>query len=62
MSTDAGPAYQPMWIVVSIGIAVTCLLYFGTLRATEDSEADLMDVESVEYADPTAALPVAAVG
>ncbi len=35
-NSEAGPAYQPMWIVASIGIAITCLLYFGTLRRRID--------------------------
>ncbi len=41
MTTETGPAYQPTWIVFSLGIAVTCLLYFGTLpdeRATMCSD------------------------
>ena len=51
--TDAGPAYQPLWIVVSIGVAVTCLIYFSTLRpAVDENELDLID-DGQEYADPT---------
>ena len=60
MQTAEGPAYQPMWIVVSIGIAVTCLLYFGTLRPIEESESDLIDPELANYTDPTATLPAPA--
>lgn len=45
-TSESGPAYQPMWIVMSIGIAITCLLYFGTLRPKiDESEADLIDVD-----------------
>lgn len=43
-STDAGPAYQPMWIVVSSGVAITCLVYFSTLKPSmNEAEADLID-------------------
>jgi len=49
MQTDAGPAYQPLWIVCSIGIAITCVLYFATLASQVDESqrseatAPLMD-------------------
>jgi sodium transport system permease protein len=62
LTTDAtGPSYQPMWIVVSFGIAVTCLLYFGTLRSTYDQESEAIDFDPVDYADPTASLSASAV-
>ncbi len=36
-TTDSGDVtYQPMWIVVSMAIAITCLLYFGNLRPVID--------------------------
>ena len=55
-TTDAGPAYQPMWVVVSIGVAVTCLLYFGTIRPlTDESEADRVEIDC-DIVDPTATL------
>ena len=46
-TSEAGPAYQPMWIVMSIGIAITCLLYFSTIRPKVDeaSESDTIDVD-----------------
>jgi sodium transport system permease protein len=57
--SPAGPAYQPMWIVTSIGIAITCMLYFGTLRpAIDESAADLIDVDH-NLIDPTASLATA---
>jgi sodium transport system permease protein len=61
ISTEAGPAYQPMWIVVSLGIAVTCLLYFGTLRPRHDAELDLVDRDVAHFTDPTAKLPAPAI-
>ncbi len=34
-STDQGPAYQPLWIILSGCIALCCLLYFTFLRDTD---------------------------
>ncbi len=54
-ATEAGPAYQPMWIVMSVGIALTIMLYLGTLNPRiDDSEADQIDLDR-EIVDPTAA-------
>jgi sodium transport system permease protein len=53
---EAGAAYQPMWIVVSIGIAVTCLLYFGSIRPIHDeSESRGVGLGS-EVVDPSTSL------
>jgi sodium transport system permease protein len=58
-TSEAGPAYQPMWIVVSIGIAVTCLLYFGSIRPrVDESEADFIEFDH-EIVDPTTSLATA---
>ncbi len=58
-TSDSGPAYQPMWIVVSIGIAVTCLLYFETLRPkVDESEIDHVQLDK-EIVDPTTSLATA---
>ena len=38
-STQDGPAYQPLWFMLSIGLAMTLLLYFATVRAP-GSESD----------------------
>lgn len=58
MSTEAGPEYQPLWIVCSIGIAITCLLYFATIRPyVDESEADAMDADGA-IIDPTARILV----
>ncbi len=55
-ASEAGPAYQPMWIVTSIGIALTILLYLGTLNPRiDESEADYIELDQ-EITDPTAAL------
>ena len=57
-STEQGPQYQTMWILASIFIAASCLAYIGSLKpATDESEADLLDVEH-EYLDPTKSLAV----
>ena len=48
-----------MWIVVSIGVAVTCLLYFGTVRPKfDESEADYVDLDK-DIVDPTTSLAAA---
>ncbi len=58
-SGDGATAYQPMWILVSIGIAATCLLYFGSLRPKfDESEPDLADLGK-ELVDPTTSLAAA---
>ena len=55
-TTETGPAYQPMWIVTSAGIALTILLYLGTLNPRiDESEADQIEIDG-EIVDPTAAL------
>ncbi len=55
-ATEAGAAYQPMWIVTSVGIALTILLYLGTLDPRiDESEADHIELDR-EIVDPTAAL------
>jgi sodium transport system permease protein len=53
--TDLGPSYQPFWVLVSIAIAATCLLYFGTLSpATDESEPEPIG-EPQDVIDPAAA-------
>ena len=55
-TAEAGPAYQPMWIVTSIAIAITCLLYFGTMRPKfDESEADYAELD-YNIVDPTTSL------
>ena len=54
--TETSVAYQPMWIVVSIGIAVTCLLYFGSTRPQfDESEIDHIAAD-VPIVDPSTSL------
>jgi sodium transport system permease protein len=48
-TAEAGETtYQPMWIVVSMAIAITCLLYFATLRPVIDEA----EPEPLGMADP----------
>jgi sodium transport system permease protein len=55
-TSEAGPAYQPMWIVMSIGIALSCMLYFATLRPNiDESEADYLELDR-NIVDPTTSL------
>lgn len=57
--SETGTAYQPIWIISSIGIAITCMLYFGTLRpAFDESERDLI-LDDDQSLDPTTSLTVA---
>ncbi|TWU24103.1 ABC-2 family transporter protein [Novipirellula galeiformis] len=52
-TTEQGPEYQPFWIVISMGVAVTCMLYFGSLRSVdEEIEADQIEFEE-GLVDPT---------
>ena len=53
---ETGPAYQPMWIVTSAGIALTCILYFSTFPPKlNESETDYLDTDG-DFADPNASL------
>ncbi|MGB7343892.1 MAG: ABC transporter permease subunit/CPBP intramembrane protease [Pirellulaceae bacterium] len=57
-STEAGPEYRPVWIIVSTLMAVACLLYIASLRpAVDEAEVDLVETD-LEYMDPTKALTV----
>lgn len=54
--TDLGPTYHPFWTLIGLGIAVTCLLYFGTMNPVADEgEPELLGAQP-EYVDPTARL------
>ncbi len=50
--TEAGPAYQPMWALLSIAIAVTCLLYFGAVRpaAGDGEDPEMQDAPRADAA------------
>ena len=57
--SESGPAYQPMWILVSAGIAITCLLYFANLQpCVDESDVDRIDVDDHTIIDPSTALAV----
>jgi len=43
-STQDGPVYQPLWFLLSIGLALTFLLYFASLRSPVD-ESNLSELE-----------------
>ena len=54
--SDGGPEYHPMWIATSLGLALTCLMYFATIENRHDeSEADYIDIDH-KLADPGTAL------
>ena len=54
--TDTGPAYQPLWIVLSVLVAVICLLYIATMKpAGDESEADRLGSDQM-IADPSTQL------
>ena len=46
-SSATGPAYNPLWTLVSMGLAATCLLYFGNVQSVSD-EADNSDQEEAD--------------
>ena len=46
-SSATGPAYNPLWTLVSMGLAATCLLYFGNVQSVSD-EADSSDQEEAD--------------
>ena len=51
--SDAGPEYQPMWIAMSLGIALTLLMYFHTIAPHRDeNEADRIDADPQDISDP----------
>ena len=57
--TEAGPVYQPLWIVVSAGVAITVLLYFGNIRScVDEDDVDRIDFDDRSLVDPAAALAV----
>lgn len=54
--TEMGPSYHPFWTLISMGIAVTCLLYFGTISpATDESESEFIGSHH-DYVDPSTSL------
>jgi len=58
-SAEAGdPGYQPMWIVVSMAIAITCLLYFGTQRPLVDESDPESELTLAEMDNGRTALAV----
>ena len=45
-TSQAGPIYQPIWLVVSIGLAITLLLCFAILRPRfDESQVDQLEIE-----------------
>jgi sodium transport system permease protein len=58
-TSQSGTAYQPMWLVTSVGIAITCLLYFGTMQPqVDESKGGMLDVDQ-NLADPSASFVTA---
>jgi len=54
--TAAGPQYHPLWVVVSLSIAIACLWYVGTLSpAADEQQADRV-LEGSQLSDPSASL------
>lgn len=57
-SAETGPSYQPMWIVVSMGVSIALVAYFSTLKPSVD-EAAIDATGNRRVADPTAKLVTA---
>ena len=51
-STEAGPAYQPVWIVMASGLAVTCLLYFSLIQPAGDEAETELSAADLYRLDP----------
>ena len=56
-STESGsPAYQPIYVIGSIAVAITCVIYFVTMQENEaDGKADLVERPQL-LRDPTTSL------
>jgi sodium transport system permease protein len=58
-SAESGdPSYQPMWVMTSLAIAITCLLFFGTIRPVVDESDPEADEEYADSASRNAALAI----
>ena len=51
-STQDGPTYQPLWFLLSIGLAITLLLYFATVRSPID-ESNISEITPEPTANGT---------
>jgi sodium transport system permease protein len=57
-TTEAGPEYRPIWIIISTLMAASCLLYIASLKpAVNEADADLVEPDQ-EYIDPTKSLAI----
>ncbi|KAA5544286.1 CPBP family intramembrane metalloprotease [Roseiconus nitratireducens] len=55
--TEMGPVYQPFWTLIGMGVAATCLLYFGTMNpVVDESDSEPVEQGHRDLIDPTAAL------
>ncbi|MEM0927589.1 MAG: CPBP family intramembrane glutamic endopeptidase, partial [Planctomycetota bacterium] len=54
--SNSGYVYQPLWTVVGFAIAVTCLLYFGTVESPLDEGESPIASHHEDYEDPTKSL------
>ena len=55
-SSETTVGYQPLWTLTSVCVAVTCLLYFHSLRpCVDEAESDRIEVDS-GLIDPSAGL------
>jgi sodium transport system permease protein len=58
-ASEGATAYQPMWIVTSIGVALACMFYFGSLKPKfDESKEDHLEFDP-NIVDPTASLATA---
>ena len=56
-TSHGDPVYQPLWLVVSIGLAITLLLCFAALRPRfDESKVEQLDIDPY-LSDPAAPLP-----
>ena len=57
-STQDGPAYQPLWLILSLGLAITVLLYFATRRVPvhESKMSNISKDTTSRQSPPTASV------
>ena len=57
-STQDGPAYQPLWLILSLGLAITVLFYFATRRVpvNESNMSNIAKDATSRQRPPTASV------
>ncbi len=51
-AADGSAMYQPIWVLMASGLALTCLAYFYTLQSNEDAEVAEAEIGEPYPSDP----------